>query len=228
MTGTDPAPTTLYAQCRILIVDDHPIVRHGLAELIDRQTDMVTCGQAANIAEALLLVETTDPDVAIVDISLDGDNGIQLIEQIRDCYSRVKVVVSSMHEEKSFAGRCIRAGALGYVSKREAITKIIDAIRRVRKGEIVFSAEVEKLLVQRSARGLPLDADPVETLTNRELQVFEMIGQGHGTRHISRKLGLSPRTIETHRAKIKMKLNVANSAELSRRAFQWVHETRQS
>jgi DNA-binding NarL/FixJ family response regulator len=209
---------------RVLIVDDHPIVRHGLSQLIGRQPDLEVCGEAANATEALRLVETSRPDVAIVDISLNGDNGIQLIEQIRDLYACVKVLVSSMHEEKSFAGRCIRAGALGYVSKREAITKVVEAVRRVQRGEIVFSPDVEKRLIQRSAVGLPLDCNPIETLTDRELQVFEMIGQGLNTQQISRKLGLSPRTVETHRVKIKTKLNLANSAELGRRACLWVCE----
>ena len=213
--------------CRVLIVDDHPIVRHGLSELIDRQPDIEVCGEAEDVSAALGLLETVRADVAIVDISLNGDSGIQLIEHIRDFHHHIKVLVSSMHDEMSFAGRCIRAGALGYISKRESITKVIDAVRCVRRGEMFLSAELEKRLVQRSVRGVPLDCNPIETLTNRELEVFEMIGEGLNTRQISRKLGLSPRTIETHRVKIKKKLNLANSAELSRRAYLWVCETKE-
>lgn len=215
-------------KCRILIVDDHPIVRHGLSESIARQPDMEVCGESDDVAGAVRLVQAERPHVAIVDISLNGDNGLHLIEQIRDLYGHVKVLVSSMHEEKFFAGRCVRAGAVGFVSKREPIEKVIEAVRRVYRGEMVFSPDVERRLMQRSAAGLPLDCNPIETLSNRELEIFEMIGQGLNTRQISRKLNLSPRTIETHRVKIKKKLNLVNSAELCRHACLWICETRSS
>jgi DNA-binding NarL/FixJ family response regulator len=209
---------------RVLIVDDHPIVRHGLGELIARQPDLEVSGEAADVSEALRQVETNRPDVAVIDISLDGENGIELIERIKALYPEVKVLVSSMHDEKTFAGRALRAGALGYINKRESIRKVVDAVRQVLRGEIYLSPQMASQLLQRAVVGQPLDHDPIETLSNRELEVFEMIGQGMNTQQIARKLGLSPRTIETHRKKIKTKLNLQNSAQLSRAAFQWVQE----
>ncbi|MEE9603067.1 MAG: response regulator transcription factor [Thermoguttaceae bacterium] len=209
---------------KVLIVDDHPIVRHGLGELIARQPDLEMCGEAADAAEALRQVETNRPDVAVVDISLDDDNGIELVEQIRALYPEVKMLVSSMHDEKTFAGRAMRAGALGYINKRESIRKVVDAVRQVLRGEIYLSPQMAKTLLHRAAVGEPLDHDPIDTLSNRELEVFEMIGQGISTQQIARKLRLSPRTIESHRKNIKTKLNLPNSAQLSRSAFQWVQE----
>jgi len=209
---------------KVLIVDDHPIVRHGLAELIARQPDLEMCGDAADVAEALRQVETYRPDVAVIDISLEGGNGIELIEQIRAMYPEVKMLVSSMHDERLFAGRALRAGALGYINKRESIRKVIDAVRQVLRGQIYLSPEMANRLLHRAAVGEPLDHNPAETLSNRELEVLEMIGHGMTTQQIARKLDLSPRTVETHRKKIKTKLNLANSAQLSRAAFQWVQE----
>ncbi len=209
---------------KVLIVDDHPIVRHGLGELIARQPDLEMCGEAADAAEALREVEANRPDVAVVDISLNDDNGIELVERIRALYPEVKMLVSSMHDEKTFAGRAMRAGALGYINKRESIRKVVDAVRQVLRGEIYLSPQMAKTLLHRAAVGEPLDHDPIDTLSNRELEVFEMIGQGISTQQIARKLRLSPRTIESHRKNIKTKLNLPNSAQLSRSAFQWVQE----
>jgi DNA-binding NarL/FixJ family response regulator len=209
---------------KVLIVDDHPIVRHGLGELIARQPDLEICGEAAEAAEALRQIEADRPHVAVIDISLKGESGLELIEQIKARYPEVKMLVSSMHDEQTFAGRALRAGALGYINKRESIRKVIEAVRQVLRGEIYLSPQMASQLLHRAAVGEPLDHDPVETLSNRELEVFEMIGQGMNTQQIARKLGLSPSTVETHRKKIKTKLSVPNSAQLSRAAFQWVHE----
>jgi len=223
MTATMPS-SDKKSKRKVLIVDDHPIVRHGLGELIARQRDLETCGEAADVAEALRQIETNRPDVAIVDISLQGENGLELIEQIKTLYPEVKVLVSSMHDEKTFAGRALRAGAMGYINKRESIRKVIDAVRQVLRNEIYLSPQMASQLLHRAAVGEPLDHDPVEALSNRELEVFEMIGQGLTTQQIAGKLGLSPRTIETHRKRIKEKLNLQNSAQLTRAAFQWVQE----
>jgi DNA-binding NarL/FixJ family response regulator len=209
---------------RVLIVDDHPIVRHGLGELIARQPDLQVCGEAENVSEALRLVETERPQVAVIDISLDGESGLELIEQIQALYPEVKMLVSSMHDEKTFAGRALRAGASGYINKRESIRKVIDAVRQVLRGEVYLSPQMATQLLHRAAVGKPLDHDPVETLSNRELEVFEMIGQGMNTQQIARRLRLSPSTVETHRKKIKTKLNVQSGSQLSRSAFQWVQE----
>ena len=203
MTTSSPFGTKTVKR-KVLIVDDHPIVRHGLGELIARQPDLEVCGEAADSSEALRQVEVIRPDVAVVDISLDGDNGIELVERIKALYPDVKTLVSLMHDEKTLAGRALRAGALGYISKRESIRKVVDAIRQVLRGEIYLSPRMASRLLQRAAVGEPLDHDPVETLSNRELEVFEMIGQGMNTQQIAGKLGLSPRTIETHRKKIRL------------------------
>jgi len=211
---------------KVMIVDDHPIVRHGLGELVARQADLKMCGEAADATEALKLIETARPDIAIIDISLGDDNGIDLIERIKALYPEVKTLVSSMHDEKTFAGRALRAGASGYINKQESIRKVIDAVRQVLRGEIYLSPRMASHLLHCAAVGKPLDHDPLATLSNRELEVFEMIGRGLTTQQIAGKLRLSPRTIDTHRKNIRDKLNLLNGAQLSQAAFRWVQEAR--
>jgi DNA-binding NarL/FixJ family response regulator len=193
------------AKRRILIVDDHPIVCRGLRELVADEPDLEVCGEAADVSEALQQLEATRPDVVVVDLSLKGGHGIELIQKIKARSDRVKMLVSSMHDESLFAERVLRAGATGYISKQESPEKIIDALRQVLRGEI-------------------LEENPIQSLSDRELEVFEMIGQGLSTKQIAKRLHLSHKTVETHREKIKAKLNLSNSAELSRRATQWVLE----
>ena len=217
-------PSVISTRHRVLIVDDHPVVRQGLAMVISREPDLEVCGEAEHIEEALRLVEGGHPDIVIIDLSLDGENGIELIDYIKSRWPSVKILAYSAHDEETFAGRVLRAGAMGYVSKREAMPKIIVAIRQILGGEVYLSPHMTTSLLQRAAVGKPLDHDPAQTLSNRELQVFEMIGQGMNTVQIAAKLQLSPKTIESHRKVIKTKLNVQTSAQLSRRAFQWVQE----
>ena len=216
--------TTPLQKRRILIVDDHPIVRQGLAQAIGRERDLEVSGEAANVAEALQRMEGDCPDVAIVDIALDGEDGIELIDYIKSRRPSVRILVCSAHDEDTFAGRVLRAGAMGYVSKREGIPGIVAAIRKVLQGEIYLSPQMTTRLLQRAAIGQSLDPNPVEALSNRELQVFQMIGEGLNTAQIANKLHLSPKTVESHRKLLKMKLRVQTSAQLSRRAFQWVQE----
>ena len=208
-----------------MIVDDHPVVRYGYAQLIGREPDLEVCGEAADVAEAIRQAESQHPDVAIVDITLDGEDGIELIEYLKSRWPSIKILVSSSHDEETFAGRVLRAGAMGYISKREAMLKIVEGIRQVLGGEIYLSPHMATCLLQRAAVGKPLDRNPVEALSNRELQVFEMIGQGLNTVQIADKLQLSPKTVESHRKLIKMKLNLRTAAQLSRSAFQWVQES---
>jgi DNA-binding NarL/FixJ family response regulator len=217
------APNHLSKQ-RIVIVDDHPIVRRGLALTIGQEPDLEVCGEAANVTEALEKVEERHPDIVVIDISLDGEDGIELIDYVKSRWPAVKILVCSAHDEETFAGRVLRAGAMGYVCKREAIAKIVEAIRQVLLGEIYLSPRMATSLLQRASIGEPLDRNPVETLSNRELQVFDMIGQGLNTTQIAEKLQLSPKTIESHRKLIKMKLKLQTSAQLARRAFTWVQE----
>jgi DNA-binding NarL/FixJ family response regulator len=221
-----PNSSALLRRRKVLVVDDHPIVRHGLAQLISREPDLEVCGEATNISGALRQVETNPPDVAVIDISLDGDNGIELVEEIKAKWPAVKILVSSIHDERVFAGRALRAGAMGYICKREDLGKLVAAIHQILRGEIYLSPDMTTRLLRRAAVGQSLDRDPVETLSNRELQVFEMIGQGMTTVQIARKLDVSPKTIESHRKQIKAKLNLQNSAQLTRSAFQWVQEGR--
>ena len=194
-----------------MIVDDHPIVRRGLALTISQEPDLEVCGEAANVTEALQKVEERHPDIVVIDISLDGEDGIELIDYVKSRWPAVKILVCSAHDEETFAGRVLRAGARGYVSKREAIAKIVEAIRQVLLGEIYLSPRMATSLLQRASIGEPLDRNPVETLSNRELQVFDMIGQGLNTTQIAEKLQLSPKTIESHRKLIKMKLKLQTS-----------------
>ena len=222
MTHNDQADQTKY---RILIVDDHPIVRRGLRELVADEPDLEVCGEAEDVAQALSQVAETRPDLVIVDLTLKNGHGLDLIQEIKARHGQVRMLVSSMHDESLFAERALRAGAAGYISKQEPPERMIDAMRRVLQGEIYLSSRMSTRLLHRLTTGEAIDEDPVESLSDRELEVFEMIGQGLGTKQIAGKLDLSHKTIETHREKIKSKLNLKNSSELSRHATQWVLES---
>ncbi len=212
-------------QIKILIVDDHPIVREGLVARIARQPDLIVCGEAEDVGDALELVKTTQPDLAIIDLSLKTGQGLDLIKRIQACSPNTKTLVSSMFDESLYAERALRAGALGYVNKQEVSEKIIEAIRHVLEGKIYLSPRMTERLVQRAVGSPPqLDQAPIETLTDRELEIFRLIGQGKTTRHIAAELHLSIKTVETHRENIKSKLNIVNAAELGREAVQWVME----
>jgi DNA-binding NarL/FixJ family response regulator len=210
---------------RILVVDDHPLVRRGLRELVADEPDLEVCGEADDVAQALRQVATTHPDIVIVDLTLKSGHGLDLVQEIRALDKQIKVLVSSMHDESLFAERALRAGATGYISKQEPPEKLIDAIRQVLRGEICLSSRMSNRLLHRLTTGEPLEQNPIASLSDRELEVFEMIGQGISTKQIARKLDLSYKTIETHRQKIKSKLNLKNSTELSRHATQWVLES---
>ncbi len=211
---------------RVLIVDDHPLVRRGLTELIAADPELEVCGEASSAEEALRQVETACPHVVVVDLSLKSGHGIELIEHIKARHEHVKMLVSSVHEESVFAERALRAGALGYVNKEEATETVIEAIHHVLQGKIFLSESMSNRLLTTVVDGQPLGEDPVTSLSNREIEVFELIGQGLTTKQIANKLRLSPKTVETHREKIKTKLSLANSTELSHRAVQWVMENR--
>jgi len=209
---------------KILIVDDHPIVRLGLTQVINVESDLVVCGEACDITHAMRQMEEHQPDVVIIDIMLEGESGIELMEYIKQRWPAAKMLVSSAHDEQVFAGRVLRAGAMGYLSKREAICKIVEAIRQVLRGEVYLSPQMASSLLQRAASGQSLDLDPVASLSDRELQVFEMIGQGLTTREIAGRLQLKPKTVESYRKLIKMKLKLSNSAQLVRRALEWAQK----
>lgn len=215
---------TEVASRRILIVDDHPIVRQGLVALIAQQTGLEVLGEAANVAAALRHAKATRPDLIIVDIQLNGENGIELIRKLKALQPHIKILVSSIHDEMVFAERALRAGALGYICKRDSVSKILDAVQQVLRGKIYLSPHMANHLLRRVTEGRNLDQNFVQGLTNRELEVFELIGQGNTRQQIASKLFISPRTVETHRQNIKQKLNLQNSAQLIRSAIQWVLE----
>ena len=208
---------------RIVIVDDHPLFRKGLEELIDSDGTFAVCGEAGNTAEAMEVIRKVNPDLAIVDLSLPGANGIELIKNIRAEFSKLPVLVLSMHDESLYAVRALRAGADGYVMKHEAMANVIQAIREIFNGHPYLSpamaAQVITKFAHRQAEGV---TDAVERLSDRELEILELIGKGHEVRQIAKLLHLSPKTVETHRAHIKDKLDLKNSREVARFAIQWL------
>lgn len=209
------------ARFRILIVDDHPMVREGLAMRISAQQDLEVCGEAATEDEALALVKETNPNLMIVDISLKSGNGLDLVKQVKARHPAMKMLVVSGFQESLYGERVLRAGALGYLNKQESNEKVIEAIQTVLAGERFVSPELTRRLIAQALIGRDEAKNPVELLTDRELEIFHMIGAGITTSAIADHLFLSTHTIDTHRENIKRKLGVSNAAELSRAAVQW-------
>jgi DNA-binding NarL/FixJ family response regulator len=209
---------------RVLLVDDHPLVRRGVADVIAHEGDLEICGEAADVAEAMREVERTQPDLVLVDLALKSGHGLELIEKLKARNPKVKTLVSSMHDETLFAERVLQAGAMGYITKQEPPEMLVRAVRQVLRGEVYLSPRMTSRLLHRVAGGSPLREDPIQGLSNREIEVYEMIGQGLTVQQIAVRLHLSPKTVETHREKIKQKLSLKSSAELGRRAIQWVLE----
>jgi len=205
---------------RILIVDDHPLVRTGFSQLIGDCPDLEVCGEAGDMAEALKQVDATSPDLAIIDLSLAGGSGLDLIERIRSRNKDILMLVASMHDETLYAERVLAAGARGYINKQEAQDSIIRAIRQVLSGKVYLSQEMTDRLLSGmvDANGEKRDID---SLSNRELQVFELIGEGVSSSQIAEQLNLSIKTIETHQAHIKKKLGLGSAHELNQRAIRW-------
>jgi DNA-binding NarL/FixJ family response regulator len=209
-------------KARILIVDDHPIVRQGLVQMLGHEPDMEACGEAESAAEALKAIAAAAPDAAIVDLSLKDSSGLELLKDIRVRYPRLPVLVLSVYDESMYAERALRAGAKGYMMKEEAAEKVVTAIRRILAGQIYLSEAMASRLLHVLVDGRP-DAglSPAERLSDRELEVFQLIGQGFGNTEIARRLHLSPRTVETYRGHIKEKLNLSGATELLQHAIQW-------
>ena len=208
---------------RIFIVDDHPIVRKGLTQLINQEPELVVCGEAENAETALELLKKVKPDLAIVDISLRGIDGIELTKLIRARFENIPVLVVSMHDESLYAERALRVGARGYIMKQEAIEKMMEAIRKVLRGELYVSERVSANIVKRFVDGKAEGvSSPEELLSDREMEVFQLIGQGFGTRQIADQLHVSVKTVETYRANIKEKLNLKNATELMKHAVHWI------
>jgi DNA-binding NarL/FixJ family response regulator len=213
------------AKARVVIVEDHPMFRERLALLINREDDMMVCGEADNARDGLLLIQQIKPQIAIVDISLRGSGGLDLIKDLRAQEINVPVLVLSMHEESLYAERVIRAGAKGYITKHEASAKVMIAIRQVLRGEIYLEAQMMSKLVNKMVAGVPADpAKPIARLTDRELEVFELIGLGRTTREIGAQLHVGLTTVDTYRARIKEKLHLENASRLHSEASRWVQE----
>jgi two-component system, NarL family, response regulator NreC len=215
-----PAPPS---PSRVLLVDDHPILRHGIAQLIGRDQDLAVCGEAGSVDEALLLLAQLQVDIMVVDLSLDNRSGLELIKTARASHPKVKSLVLSMHDERLHAERALRAGARGYVMKQEATRKIVAALRSVRAGNIYLGEAIATELLERLALHVPVAADAGTTqltaLSDRELEVLRLIARGLKTGEIARTLNRSAHTIETHRASIKRKLGLRTSGELTKAAF---------
>ena len=206
----------------IFIVDDHPIVRQGLALLINREQDLTVCGDAEEANSALQLISSIKPNLVIVDISLHGPDGLELLKSIHANDPALPVLMLSMLDELLYAERALRAGASGYIMKQEATEKVLVAIRRILDGEIYVSDRMANKMLHRFVGNAPMGArSPVADLTDRELEVFRLIGEGNGTRQIAEELHLSVKTVESYQAHLKEKLRLKNSRELVQRAIQW-------
>jgi DNA-binding NarL/FixJ family response regulator len=208
---------------RVFLVDDHPIVRHGLTQLINREPDLMVCGESEDGSKALTAVGTAKPDVVLVDLTLKRSSGFSLIKNLVALDPKSAILVLTIHEESLYAERCLRAGAKGYLMKEEAMENVLLAIRRILAGQVYLSEEMESKLFRTSRkRSGTVMASPLERLSDRELEVFRLLGQGVGTRQIAKLLNLSISTVECHRAKIKVKLDVKSGTELLQHAVKWV------
>ena len=204
----------------VLLVDDHPIVRQGLTELINRQKHLRVCGEAETGPEALEKMRQLTPDLAIIDITLKNTNGLQLIQELKEQYPRVPLLALSMHDERLYAERVLRAGARGYIMKQEASHKILQAIACVLDGGIFVSETIKKRLLEQVVDG-PVKTSVLDRLSNRELEIFQRIGDGFSTRQIARALNLSVKTIEAYRENLKQKLHLQTGSELLQHAIRW-------
>jgi len=223
-----PAKTTPSAiqpsKHSVLIVDDHPVVRQGLAQLINQEKDLEVRGHAEDAFQAMQVIKDIQPDMVIVDLSLKDTSGMDLIKDMKIRYPNLPILILSMHDESLYAERALRAGAKGYIMKHEATERVITAIRRVLAGQIYVSDTMAAKMVSKLATGAASQSvSPVECLSDRELEVFRLIGDGRKTRDVADKLHLSVKTIETYRAHIKEKLGFKDGNELFRFAVEWVN-----
>jgi DNA-binding NarL/FixJ family response regulator len=209
---------------KVFLVDDHPLVREWLTNLIHQEDNLIVCGEAEDAVSALRGIEKTKPDVVIADLSLKGSSGIELIKATRVRAPAAAIIVLSMHDENLYAERVIRAGARGYVMKRETAQKIIAGIQRVLKGELYFSDSIANAFARKFVDGPAAVAQtPIETLSDRELEVFNLLGQGFETRRIAESLNVSIKTVQAYCSRIREKLHISNGLELLREAIRW-HE----
>lgn len=212
---------------RILLIDDHPIMRHGLAQLISAENDMQVCAEASSGAEAMVAIEQYKPDLVIVDLTLKDKHGLEVIKDIQALHPKQLIIVLSMHDESLYAERSLRAGARGYVMKEVASDNLIQAARRVLGGGIYLSEKMSGIMLEMMAgQRKQATKNPLERLTDRELEVFQLIGEGMGTRQIASQLHVSERTVDAHRAHIKEKLQLADGHAVVSQAVRWVEQLR--
>lgn len=208
---------------RVLLVEDHAVVRFGIAQLINRQADLVVCGEEEDASRALSAITSVKPDLVIADISLKDSSGLELMRNIKAQFPQMPILVMSVHDESIYAEIAFRAGALGYLMKQEALEKILVAIRRVLEGNIYVSDALASKMLQQQIRGqTDISESPVKALSDRELEVFQLIGQWKKTKEIAQELHLSVKTVEYYREQIKRKLNLRDASELTQHATSWV------
>jgi DNA-binding NarL/FixJ family response regulator len=208
-------------KCKVFLVDDHPIVRQGLALFIEREPDLMVCGEAEDATSALQAIRESTPDFVILDISLDGRDGLELLKTLRLRHPNLPVLVLSTHDESVYAERSLRAGANGYIMKQEAADRVITAIRHILGGDVYLSDRLTKRMLQQFVNGSISPPDPLAKLSDRELEVFRLIGAGHGTRQIADELHVSAKTVESYQSHIKEKLALRNARELVQHAVEW-------
>lgn len=212
---------------KVLVVDDHPIVRQGLAQVINQEPDMVLDSEAADVAEAMDRYRKAKPDFAIIDISLKGGNGLELTKSLLAIDPKLPVLIMSMHDESLYVQRVLKAGARGYLMKQEATERVVNAIRKILAGDVYVSERMNEALLNQLASGSSGKASSknasVENLSDRELEILQLVGQGRGTRQIAEEIHVSVKTVESHYAKIKEKLNLKNANELIQYAVKWYH-----
>ena len=221
----DKKPRNLSSAVRILIVDDHAVIREGLRALLSREPGIEVCGEAGNVKMALNLVREVSPTLAIIDISIGDESGLDLIRRIREFDANIRILAWSMYDDLLYAERALSAGAMGFINKREGTRTIVEAIQTIRAGNVYLSERMKNHMIHRSVGGQSATGKtPIETLSNRELEVFRMIGKGLTTAEIGKSLHLSVKTVETHRQRIKRKLQLDDANKLVREATQWVLE----
>jgi DNA-binding NarL/FixJ family response regulator len=209
---------------KVVIVEDHPMFREQLAHLISKEPDMIVCGEADNVRDGFALIKEKNPAIAIVDITLKGSSGLELLKDLRAHGIELPTLVLSMHDESLYAERALRAGAKGYITKHEASANVMVAIRQVLSGEIYLKPRFMSSILNRITNGSRATGQPIDRLTDRELEVFELIGRGQTTREIGARLRLGLTTVDTYRARIKGKLNLENAARLHSEASRWLQQ----
>ena len=217
-----------FKEISVVIVEDHRMFREQLAHLINKADDMKVCGQTDNIRDGLALIKQTQPTIAIIDVTLRGSSGLELLKDLRAHGIDVPALILSMHDESVYAERALRAGAKGYVTKNEASTAVLKAIRQILKGDIYLNPRFMSRIVSRIVGGSDVATEPIHRLADRELEVFDLIGRGLTTRQIAAELGLGITTVDTYKTRIREKLNLENSTRLRFEATRWVQRREQS